>query len=70
MIDFCFLLTTITLTLSKVSTLLPDHYLRNNDFSYYEQIASHTHPSDLQDPVVRSSIKFNHGLSVNQSFKS
>ena len=22
------------------------------------------------DPVVRSSIKFNHGLSVNQSFKS
>ena len=24
----------------------------------------------LQDPVVRSSIKFNHGLSVNRSFKS
>ena len=23
-----------------------------------------------QDPVVRSSIKFNHGLSVNQSFKT
>ena len=23
-----------------------------------------------QDPVVRSSIKFNHGLSVNQSFNS
>ena len=23
-----------------------------------------------QDPIVRSSIKFNHGLSVNQSFKS
>ena len=22
------------------------------------------------DPVVRSSIKFNHGLSVNQSFKT
>ena len=65
MIDFCFLLTTITLTLSKVSLLLLDHYLRNNDFSYYEQIASHTHPSDLQ---LNKTTPYDIHLSISKAY--
>ena len=47
-------------------------YLISNlmHFNVYSMIAKQIIFAIYQDPVVRSSIKFNHGLSVNQSFKS
>ena len=47
---------------SEPPLLSSEKKIVHGHFCYWYNVA--------QDPVVRSSIKFNHGLSVNQSFKS